>query len=77
MPGWVRRFIVRKFFSALQDKVVKTNADEIAHTEIFEPVLSLMHVNSVDEAIELVNSGTYGNQASLFTGMEQEILVQK
>jgi malonate-semialdehyde dehydrogenase (acetylating)/methylmalonate-semialdehyde dehydrogenase len=26
-----------------------------------------MHVNTVDEAIELVNSGTYGNQASLFT----------
>jgi malonate-semialdehyde dehydrogenase (acetylating)/methylmalonate-semialdehyde dehydrogenase len=40
---------------------------EIAKTEIFGPVLSLMHVNTVDEAIELVNSGTYGNQASLFT----------
>jgi malonate-semialdehyde dehydrogenase (acetylating)/methylmalonate-semialdehyde dehydrogenase len=40
---------------------------EIAKTEIFGPVLSLMHVNSVDEAIELVNSGQYGNQASLFT----------
>ncbi len=40
---------------------------EIARTEVFGPVLSLMHVNTVDEAIELVNSGTYGNQASLFT----------
>ena len=40
---------------------------EIARTEIFGPVLSLMHVNTVDEAIELVNSGQYGNQASLFT----------
>ncbi len=40
---------------------------ETAKTEIFGPVLSLMHVNSVDEAIELVNSGNYGNQASLFT----------
>ena len=40
---------------------------EIAKTEIFGPVLSLMHVNSVDEAIDLVNSGQYGNQASLFT----------
>jgi malonate-semialdehyde dehydrogenase (acetylating)/methylmalonate-semialdehyde dehydrogenase len=40
---------------------------EIARTEIFGPVLSLMHVNSVDEAIELVNGGQYGNQASLFT----------
>ncbi len=40
---------------------------EIARTEIFGPVLSLMHVNTVDEAIELVNNGQYGNQASLFT----------
>lgn len=40
---------------------------EVARTEIFGPVLSLMHVNSVDDAIELVNSGNYGNQASLFT----------
>jgi malonate-semialdehyde dehydrogenase (acetylating) / methylmalonate-semialdehyde dehydrogenase len=40
---------------------------EISKTEIFGPVLSLMHVNTVEEAIELVNSGQYGNQASLFT----------
>jgi malonate-semialdehyde dehydrogenase (acetylating) / methylmalonate-semialdehyde dehydrogenase len=40
---------------------------EIAKTEIFGPVLSLMHVDNVDEAIALVNSGDYGNQASLFT----------
>jgi malonate-semialdehyde dehydrogenase (acetylating)/methylmalonate-semialdehyde dehydrogenase len=40
---------------------------EIARTEIFGPVLGLMHVETVDEAIELVNSGQYGNQASLFT----------
>ena len=40
---------------------------EIARTEIFGPVLGLMHVDSLDEAIALVNSGAYGNQASLFT----------
>ncbi len=40
---------------------------EISRTEIFGPVLSLVHVNSIDEAIQLVNSGQYGNQASLFT----------
>jgi malonate-semialdehyde dehydrogenase (acetylating)/methylmalonate-semialdehyde dehydrogenase len=40
---------------------------DISRTEIFGPVLSLMHADSVDEAIELVNSGNYGNQASLFT----------
>jgi malonate-semialdehyde dehydrogenase (acetylating) / methylmalonate-semialdehyde dehydrogenase len=40
---------------------------EVVKTEIFGPVLGLMHVNTVDEAIELVNQGAYGNQASLFT----------
>jgi malonate-semialdehyde dehydrogenase (acetylating)/methylmalonate-semialdehyde dehydrogenase len=40
---------------------------ETARTEIFGPVLSLIHVNTIDEAIELANSGEYGNQASLFT----------
>jgi malonate-semialdehyde dehydrogenase (acetylating) / methylmalonate-semialdehyde dehydrogenase len=42
-------------------------AGEIAKTEIFGPVLSLIHVNSIDEAIRLINSGQYGNMACLFT----------
>ena len=41
---------------------------EVARTEIFGPVLSLVHVETIDEAIELVNSGAYGNMACLFTG---------
>ena len=40
---------------------------EIWKTEIFGPVLGLMHVNTIDDAIALANSGVYGNQASLFT----------
>ena len=40
---------------------------EIAKTEIFGPVLSLMHVNTIDDAIKLVNTGEYGNMACLFT----------
>ncbi len=40
---------------------------EIARTEIFGPVLGLMHVESLDEAIAFINQGKYGNQASLFT----------
>ncbi len=40
---------------------------EFAHTEVFGPVLGMMHVESVDEAIRLVNSGKYGNMACLFT----------
>jgi malonate-semialdehyde dehydrogenase (acetylating)/methylmalonate-semialdehyde dehydrogenase len=42
-------------------------AGEIARTEIFGPVLSLIHVNTIDEAIALVNSGQYGNMTCLFT----------
>lgn len=40
---------------------------EIASTEIFGPVFGLMHVDTVDEAIELVNNKAYGNMACLFT----------
>ncbi|MBE9179660.1 CoA-acylating methylmalonate-semialdehyde dehydrogenase [Oculatella sp. LEGE 06141] len=39
----------------------------IAHTEIFGPVLSLIHVKTLDEAIALINSGQFGNMACLFT----------
>jgi malonate-semialdehyde dehydrogenase (acetylating)/methylmalonate-semialdehyde dehydrogenase len=40
---------------------------EIARTEIFGPVLGILHADSIDSAINLVNSGKYGNQASIFT----------
>ncbi len=40
---------------------------ELWRTEVFGPVLGLMHVNTIDEAIALANSHSYGNQASLFT----------
>lgn len=40
---------------------------EIARTEIFGPVLGLIHLSSLDEAIRLINNGAYGNQSSLFT----------
>jgi malonate-semialdehyde dehydrogenase (acetylating) / methylmalonate-semialdehyde dehydrogenase len=40
---------------------------EIWKTEIFGPVLGLIHVNSIEDAIKLVNRQSYGNQASLFT----------
>jgi acyl-CoA reductase-like NAD-dependent aldehyde dehydrogenase len=40
---------------------------EVARTEIFGPVLSVHNVRDIDEAIRLVNSGAYGNQACLFT----------
>jgi malonate-semialdehyde dehydrogenase (acetylating)/methylmalonate-semialdehyde dehydrogenase len=40
---------------------------KIASTEIFGPVFGLMHADTVDEAIELVNNQAYGNMACLFT----------
>jgi len=40
---------------------------EVARTEIFGPVLGVAHMDSFDEAIAVINRGTYGNQASLFT----------
>ena len=40
---------------------------EVARTEIFGPVLSVHHAADIDEAISIVNSGAYGNQACLFT----------
>ncbi|MFK7846407.1 MAG: CoA-acylating methylmalonate-semialdehyde dehydrogenase, partial [Rhodothermales bacterium] len=40
---------------------------KIAQTEIFGPVMSLMHVDTIEEAIDFVNGGKYGNMACLFT----------
>lgn len=40
---------------------------EIARTEIFGPVLGLIRVESVDEALAFVNTGEYGNMACIFT----------
>lgn len=42
-------------------------AGKIAATEIFGPVLGVMHVDTVDDAVRLINSGRYGNMACLFT----------
>lgn len=39
----------------------------IARTEIFGPVMGMMHMDTVDEAINFVNSGSYGNMACIFT----------
>ena len=40
---------------------------ELAQTEIFGPVLSLTHVNTLDDAIAAVNASSYGNMACIFT----------
>jgi malonate-semialdehyde dehydrogenase (acetylating)/methylmalonate-semialdehyde dehydrogenase len=40
---------------------------DLADTEIFGPVLSLIHANDMDEALAFLERSPYGNQASLFT----------
>jgi len=40
---------------------------ELVDTEIFGPVLSLIHANDMDEALAFLEHSAYGNQASLFT----------
>ncbi len=42
-------------------------AGELARTEVFGPVLSMVRASNVDEAIEMVNRSSYGNMACLFT----------
>jgi len=43
------------------------SSSSLANTEIFGPVLSLIHANTIDEAINFIRKSPYGNQASLFT----------
>jgi malonate-semialdehyde dehydrogenase (acetylating)/methylmalonate-semialdehyde dehydrogenase len=47
------------------DEVPATS--EITDTEIFGPVLSLVHADNMDEALAFLAHSAYGNQASLFT----------
>ena len=43
-------------------------AGELARTEVFGPVLGVMHADTLEAAIDLVNEAAYGNMACLFTG---------
>ncbi|MBA2339030.1 MAG: CoA-acylating methylmalonate-semialdehyde dehydrogenase [Pyrinomonadaceae bacterium] len=40
---------------------------ELSKTEIFGPVLSLVHADTVDEALDILSQSLYGNAASIFT----------
>lgn len=40
---------------------------ELIKTEIFGPVMSLVAMKNIDEALQFVNGGNYGNMACLFT----------
>ncbi len=62
IPGYEHGYFIRP---TILDKVQPGST--LATTEIFGPVMSIVHRASVDEAIELVNSGKYGNMACIFT----------
>ena len=49
----------------LLDEVPPSSA--LSHTEIFGPVLSLVHAATLDEAIQMISRSSYGNMASIFT----------
>lgn len=42
-------------------------SSEVARTEIFGPVLTLIHADTLEKAIAIINQGQYGNMACLFT----------
>ncbi len=62
IPGYEHGYFVRP---TVLDNV--SPRSELSGTEIFGPVLSLMHAQTIDEAIDFVNATSYGNMACLFT----------
>ncbi len=62
IPGYEKGSFVRPTVLSSVDP-----EGQIARTEIFGPVLSIIQVDDVDQAIALVNRSAYGNQACLFT----------
>jgi len=65
VPGYDDGYWV---FPTVLDAVDPTS--QIARTEVFGPVLSLMHADTVEDAIALINDrsvSAYGNMACLFT----------
>ena len=42
-------------------------SSELSHTEIFGPVLSLVHAATLEEGIDIIRRNSYGNMASIFT----------
>jgi malonate-semialdehyde dehydrogenase (acetylating) / methylmalonate-semialdehyde dehydrogenase len=62
VPGYERGNFLRPTVLADVDP-----RSELARTEVFGPVLSVMRVSTVEEAIDIINASPYGNMACLFT----------
>jgi malonate-semialdehyde dehydrogenase (acetylating)/methylmalonate-semialdehyde dehydrogenase len=62
IPGYQQGHFVRPTIVEFD-----TPGGELAQTEIFGPVLSLSHVDTLDDAIAAINASSYGNMACIFT----------
>ena len=62
MPGYEKGNFVRP---TVLDDVPPEGA--LSKTEIFGPVLSLVHASTLDDAIEILARSSFGNAASIFT----------
>jgi malonate-semialdehyde dehydrogenase (acetylating)/methylmalonate-semialdehyde dehydrogenase len=62
IPGFEKGFFVGP---TVIDEV--TTKMDVYNEEIFGPVLSVLRVDAVDEAIDLINSNPYGNGTAIFT----------
>jgi malonate-semialdehyde dehydrogenase (acetylating)/methylmalonate-semialdehyde dehydrogenase len=63
IPGYENGYFIRP---TILGEVPKDG--KIYHTEIFGPVLGMMQVETLDDAIGVINHHHYGNMACLFTG---------
>jgi malonate-semialdehyde dehydrogenase (acetylating)/methylmalonate-semialdehyde dehydrogenase len=62
IPGCERGYFLRP---TILDEVHPGSS--LAKTEIFGPVMSILRLETVEDAIRLVNDGAYGNMACIFT----------
>jgi malonate-semialdehyde dehydrogenase (acetylating)/methylmalonate-semialdehyde dehydrogenase len=62
VAGWEKGFFVGP---SLVDRV--SPSMEVYRDEIFGPVLSVLRVDDLDQAINLVNANPYGNGTAIFT----------
>ena len=66
-----RRASIAKYESGNFDKPTIIDGlpatSDLADTEVFGPVLSLIHAEDMDDALAFLERSAYGNQASLFT----------
>jgi len=62
IPGYEQGYFLRP---CIVDKVRPENV--LACTEVFGPVMSLIEMETIDDAIDFINAGAYGNMTSVFT----------